>query len=44
MTSAAFSPDGSRIVTASYDKTARVWDAATDKRIAILIGHDALSS
>jgi WD40 repeat protein len=24
--SAAFSPDGSRIVTASWDKTARIWD------------------
>jgi WD domain, G-beta repeat len=25
--SAAFSPDGERIVTASYDQTARIWDA-----------------
>jgi WD40 repeat protein len=26
VTSAAFSPEGSRIVTASADKTARIWD------------------
>ena len=38
--SAAFSPDGSRIVTASGDKTARIWDAATAKEIAVLRGHD----
>jgi WD40 repeat protein len=24
--SAAFSPDGKRVVTASYDNTARIWD------------------
>jgi WD domain, G-beta repeat len=31
---AAFSPDGARIVTASWDKTARVWDAASGKELA----------
>ena len=34
--SAAFSPDGSRIVTASGDNTARIWDAASGKEIAVL--------
>jgi WD40 repeat protein len=38
--SAAFSPDGKRIVTASWDKTARVWDAKSGKPIGEpLIGH-----
>ena len=37
--SAAFSPDGSRIVTASDDKTARVWRADTGALIAELKGH-----
>ena len=36
---AAFSPDGARIVTASSDTTARIWDAATGKQIAPLEGH-----
>jgi WD40 repeat protein len=40
--SAAFSPDGSRIVTASADKTARIWDTASGKEIAVLRGHDSL--
>ena len=40
MTFAAFSPDGSRIVTASMDKTARIWDAASAKQIAVLRGHE----
>src|SRR6516162_3689917 len=40
VTSAAFSPDGSRIVTASLDNTARTWDAASAKEIAVLRGHD----
>ena len=39
--SAAFSPDGARIVTASGDKTARIWDAATGKEIAVLRGHES---
>ena len=32
--SAAFSPDGARILTASGDKTAKLWDAASGKLIA----------
>ena len=41
VSSAAFSPDGKRIVTASADKTARIWDAATGKPIGEpLKGHD----
>src|SRR5262249_14463069 len=42
--SAAFSPDGTRIVTASDDKTARIWDAASAKEIAVLRHHDAAHS
>jgi WD40 repeat protein len=39
--SASFSPDGLRIVSASYDKTARLWDATLDRQITALAGHDA---
>jgi WD40 repeat protein len=39
---AEFSPDGKRVVTASFDKTARVWDAATGGALATLAGHDDL--
>jgi eukaryotic-like serine/threonine-protein kinase len=38
--SAAYSPDGTRIVTASRDKTARTWDARTGVQLAVLSGHD----
>jgi WD40 repeat protein len=33
--SAAFSPDGMRIVTASADKTARVWDVFPDTQALV---------
>jgi WD40 repeat protein len=36
---ATFSPDGKRIVTASADNTARIWDVATGNTIAVLKGH-----
>jgi WD40 repeat protein len=36
---AAWSPDGTRIVTASGDETARVWDAASGEELAVLAGH-----
>jgi hypothetical protein len=39
--SAAFSPDGTRIVTASADGTARIWDAATGNEIKVLRGHES---
>ena len=39
VSSAAFSPDGARIVTASSDHTARIWDAATGQEITVLRGH-----
>jgi len=34
-----FSSDGARIVTASVDGTARVWDAGSGRVIAVLSGH-----
>src|SRR5262249_40902374 len=40
VTSARFSPDGKKVVTASWDQTARIWDAATGKELQVLRGHE----
>src|SRR4030095_16514001 len=37
--SAQFSPDGKRVVTASYDHTAKLWDAASGKPIGEPMKH-----
>jgi WD40 repeat protein/serine/threonine protein kinase len=39
--SVAFSPDGQRIVTGSYDQTAKVWEAASGRELFTLEGHRA---
>jgi WD40 repeat protein len=39
--SAAFRPDGKRVVTASDDTTARLWDANRGEEAAVLKGHMA---
>jgi WD40 repeat protein len=40
---AAFSPDGARILTASGDKTAKLWDAASGKLMASFAHQDAVN-
>jgi eukaryotic-like serine/threonine-protein kinase len=40
-TSVAFSPDGKRLSTASWDKTLKVWDAETGQELRTLQGHTA---
>jgi WD40 repeat protein len=40
MTSASFSPDGSKILTTSTDHTARVWDARTGIQLIPALSHD----
>ena len=37
MQSAAFSPDGTHIVTASDDRTVRIWDARSGQQIARIV-------
>ena len=40
VTYAAFNATGDRIVTSSYDKTARIWNSANGSEIAVLKGHE----
>ena len=43
--SAEFSPDGRRIITASRDRTARLWDAATGQSLGTTMPHsDSVNS
>jgi eukaryotic-like serine/threonine-protein kinase len=41
VTCAAFSPDGRRLATASFDRTIKLWDTATGRDIFTLRGHTA---
>ncbi len=38
---AAFSPDGTRVVTGSDDRTARLWDSATGQPVGLPLHHPA---
>jgi WD40 repeat protein len=39
VTSVAYSPDGKHIVSGSWDKTVKIWDAATGEKVS----HDVLT-
>jgi len=39
LSNAIYSPDGKKILTISFDRTAKLWDATTGKLLTELIGH-----
>src|SRR5437588_4703140 len=39
VTAVAWSPDGKRLASASYDETVRIWDAANGNNVQIYRGH-----
>ena len=44
VTSAAYSPDGKQIVSASFDGTIRLWDAATGAQLHVLDAEESVWS
>ncbi|GEM_PF-5772478 len=42
VTSVTFSPDGQRIISASWDKTIKIWDAGNGQVLFTLVGHTSL--
>ncbi|MCP4403775.1 MAG: CHAT domain-containing protein [bacterium] len=41
VTHAAFNLDGTRVLTASWDNTARLWDTSSGQEVAVLRGHES---
>ena len=39
---AVFDPSGMRVLTASTDRTARIWDAHTGRQLMLFAGHRAM--
>ncbi len=44
LTSCSFSPDGSRVVCGTEEKTLEIWDLPDRKKVGVLAGHSALVS